>query len=167
MLSSIFVPLYGVILGRLSGAEQNLNISKNGIDWSAAGLWLLGIVCYHLLARWSVRQWGLALALACTGFALVLPMHSLEPFLLMLSSIFVPLYGVILGRLGGSSQSLAGSQKSMDWSAAGLWLAGIACYHLLAQLAPQWGAALPTLALTFLLARMSRSVRVSQLEAQT
>jgi len=127
-----------------------------------------GAVSGHsLLARWSVRQWGLALALACTGFALVLPMHSLEPFLLMLSSIFVPLYGVILGRLGGSSQALAGSQKSMDWSAAGLWLAGIACYHLLAQLAPQWGAALPTLALTFLLARMSRSVRVSQLEAQT
>jgi len=127
-----------------------------------------GAVSGHsLLARWSVRQWGLALALACTALALMLPMHSLEPFLLMLSSIFVPLYGVILGRLSGPSQALAGSPRSMNWSAAGLWLAGIACYHLLAQLAPQWGAALPTLALTFLLARMSRSVRVSQLEAQT
>ena len=40
------------------------------------------------------------LAVACTGFALVLPIHSLEPFLLMLSSVFVPLYGVILARLG-------------------------------------------------------------------
>ena len=27
-------------------------------------------------------------------------MHTLEPFLLLLSSVFVPLYGVILGRLG-------------------------------------------------------------------
>jgi len=127
-----------------------------------------GAVSGHsLLARWSVRQWGLTLALVCTALALALPMHSLEPFLLMLSSIFVPLYGVILGRLSGSSQTLIGSKKGIDWSAAGLWLLGIACYHLLAQLAPQWGAALPTLALTFLLARMSRSVRVSQLEAQT
>ena len=42
-----------------------------------------GAVSTHsLLPRWSVRQWGLLIALLCTGLALVLPMHSLEPFLL-------------------------------------------------------------------------------------
>lgn len=35
----------------------------------------------------------------------VLPMRSLEPFLLMLSLMFVPLYSVILTRLGGRHDS--------------------------------------------------------------
>ena len=54
---------------------------------------------HSLLPRWSIRRWGLAVAALCTGLALVLPMHSLEPFLLLLGSVFVPLFGVILGRL--------------------------------------------------------------------
>jgi hypothetical protein len=33
---------------------------------------------------------------------------------------------------------------------------GIACYHLLAKYAPQWGSALPTLAVTFVLAWLTR-----------
>ena len=44
----------------------------------------------------------------------------------------------------------------VDWSAAALWVLGIACYHLLAKFAPQLGSALPTLALTFTLAALSR-----------
>jgi putative hydroxymethylpyrimidine transporter CytX len=100
----------------------------------------------------SIRQWGLGLAVLCTGLALVLPMHSLEPFLLLLSSVFVPLYGVILGRLGVGQPSFAPQQRKVDLMAALLWIAGIATYHALAKWAPQWGSALPTLALTFTLA---------------
>jgi len=105
---------------------------------------------------WSVRQWGLALAVLCTSLALVLPMHSLEPFLLMLSSVFVPLYGVILGRLALSGGAVVSNSKAVDWSAALLWLGGIGCYHALSAWAPQWGAALPTLAATFILAWLTR-----------
>ena len=117
-----------------------------------------GAVSGHSLhANWSLRRWGIGLALLCTALALVLPMHSLEPFLLLLSSVFVPLYGVILGRLSLNAPGhLVVRQRRVDWGAALLWLAGIACYHLLARLAPQWGAALPTLALTFGLAWLSR-----------
>ncbi len=114
-----------------------------------------GAVSSHsLLPRWSIRRWGLLLALACTLLALVLPMHSLEPFLLMLSSIFVPLYGVILGRL--ATGRAAGPARRVDGLAAVLWLAGIALYHALAQWVPQWGSALPTLAATFVLAALTR-----------
>ncbi|PKO62547.1 MAG: allantoin permease [Betaproteobacteria bacterium HGW-Betaproteobacteria-18] len=105
---------------------------------------------------WSVREWGLGLAVLCTGLALVLPMHSLEPFLLMLSSVFVPLYGVILGRLATSSGAAATNSRQVDWAAALLWLGGIGGYHALAQWAPQWGSALPTLAVTFGLAWLTR-----------
>jgi putative hydroxymethylpyrimidine transporter CytX len=115
-----------------------------------------GSVSTHsLLPRWSVRRWGLLLAVLCTGLALVLPMHSLEPFLLMLSSVFVPLYGVILGRLG-TGQAVASTLRRVDLGAALIWIGGIAAYHACAKWAPQFGSALPTLAATFLLAWISR-----------
>lgn len=116
-----------------------------------------GSVSTHsLLPRWSVKRWGLLLAALCIALALVLPMHTLEPFLLMLSSVFVPLYGVIIGRLGsGRSVSLA-SPRKVDVAAALIWIAGIAAYHALAKWAPQFGSALPTLAATFVLAWLSR-----------
>jgi putative hydroxymethylpyrimidine transporter CytX len=116
-----------------------------------------GAVASHsILPTLTVRQWGMAMAVVCTALATVLPMHSLEPFLLMLSSVFVPLYGVILGRLGHASDvaSMVGARK-VQWTAVALWIAGIACYHLCAQLAPAWGSALPSLALTFVLARLT------------
>jgi nucleobase:cation symporter-1, NCS1 family len=116
-----------------------------------------GAVASHsMLPKLTVRQWGMAMAVVCTALATVLPMHSLEPFLLMLSSVFVPLYGVILGRLGHVSNvaDLVGARK-VQWTAVGLWITGIACYHLCAKFAPAWGSALPSLALTFVLARLT------------
>ena len=104
----------------------------------------------------SIRQWGLGLALLCSALALVLPIHSLEPFLLLLSSVFVPLYGVILGRWGIGRPVFAPARRKVDVPAALLWLAGIATYHALAKWAPQFGSALPTLGFTFALAWLSR-----------
>lgn len=115
------------------------------------------VSAHSLRPRWSVRHWGLLLAAVCIALAMVLPMHTLEPFLLMLSSVFVPLYGVILGRLG-TGQAVA-IDRRVAWSAAALWLLGIATYHACAQWAPQFGSALPTLALTFVLARLTRGAR--------
>jgi NCS1 family nucleobase:cation symporter-1 len=99
------------------------------------------------------------LAILCTGLAMVLPMHSLEPFLLMLSSVFVPLYGVILGRLswGGVATGATAADRKVDLVAAALWLAGIVLYHALAKWSPQWGSALPTLLFTFTLAWLTRA----------
>ena len=110
-----------------------------------------------LLARMSVRTWGLAIALVCTGLALVLPMHDLEPFLLKLSSIFVPLYGVILGRLALGGLALSTSERRVDWAAAAIWLLGVVLFQALNAWAPQWGASLPVLAATFALARLTQA----------
>lgn len=119
-----------------------------------------GSVAVHSLQpRWSVRRWGMSLAIVCTALALVLPIHSLEPFLLMLSSVFVPLYGVILARLAGQPNVVQlMTQRKVDTSAVVIWLLGVACYHLFAQFSPQWGSALPTLVLTFVLAWLTRSL---------
>ena len=118
-----------------------------------------GAVSSHSLwPRWGVRQWGLGVAVACTLGALVLPMHSLEPFLLLLSSVFVPLFGVILGRLawGANAGALLARARRAHAVPIAIWLAGIACYHLLPRLAPALGSALPTLVLSFALAWATR-----------
>lgn len=114
------------------------------------------VSAHSLKPRWSVKRWGLVLAVLCIGFALVLPMHTLEPFLLLLSSVFVPLYGVILGRLGTGEAPASAGTRRVDLGAALIWIAGIAVYHGCAKWAPQLGSALPTLAFTFVLAWFTR-----------
>ena len=110
---------------------------------------------HSLLSRWSIKQWGLVIAVGCTLLAIVLPMHSLEPFLLMLSSVFIPLYGVILGRAGKAPASDA--SRSIYLLPALIWLIGIAVFHLSAQFTPQWGSALPSLAVSLSLAWLTRA----------
>ncbi len=117
---------------------------------------------HSLLPRWSARRWGVLLAVLCTALALVLPMHRLEPFLLLLSSVFVPLYGVIIGRLSGRHDVAvpapsADGGPSVDRTAVLIWVAGIVLYHLLSRLAPAFGAAIPTLLVTFAVARLTRT----------
>lgn len=127
------------------------------VDNAYGDLYSGSVAGHSLRPGWSLRRWGIALAVLCTGLALVLPMHSLEPFLLLLSSVFVPLYGVILGRLGGRDDvaSLVGATR-VNRGAVVIWLLGVAMFHLLPQVSTQLGSALPTLAITFLLARLSR-----------
>lgn len=111
-----------------------------------------------LKPTWSLRRWGMALAVLCTALALVLPMHSLEPFLLMLSSVFVPLYGVILGRWPTVMKTAdAAESPKVDVIAAVLWLLGVVVFHASATWAPQFGSALPSLLATYLLARLTCS----------
>ena len=118
-----------------------------------------GAVSAHSLApRWNIRRWGLAMAIVCTAFALVLPMHSLEPFLLLLSSVFVPLFGVILGRLafGADAVALLARAPKVNAVPIAIWVAGVTTFHLCKAFAPSLGAALPALALTFALAWATR-----------
>jgi len=126
------------------------------LDNAYGDLYSGSVSAHSLRPRRSVRQWGLVLAVVCIAFAMVLPMHTLEPFLLMLSSVFVPLYGVILGRLGTGAAIVSPGARRIAPGAAAIWLGGIAVYHACGQWAPQFGSALPTLALTFVLAWLTR-----------
>jgi putative hydroxymethylpyrimidine transporter CytX len=116
---------------------------------------------HSVMPRWSLRAWGLVLTLVCVLLALILPMHSIEPFLLMLSSVFVPLFGVILGRLAWQRHDDRAAH-ALGWIAkarsihAGpvfLWLAGIALYHTMPWIWVDAGRAIPTLLICFVATR--------------
>ena len=129
------------------------------VDNAYGDLYSGSVAGQSLQPRWSLRHWGLGLAALSTLLALLLPMHSLEPFLLMLSSVFVPLYGVILARLSRRGDVAAAvGERRVDIGAVAVWLTGIATYHLCAQFAPQFGTALPALAVSFALAWLTRGV---------
>ena len=123
---------------------------------------------HSILPAWSIRRWGLLIAALCTGLAMVLPMHSLEPFLLLLSSCFVPLFGVMLGRLafGTNAVELMRDAPTVRWDAVALWVLGIAFYHLLPYVTTTMGSALPTLGLTFAAAVATRQLQHSGQPAQ-
>jgi nucleobase:cation symporter-1, NCS1 family len=120
-------------------------------------------VCTHSLKPdFSINQWGLGIGILCTILALVLPMQALEPFLLLLSSVFVPLYGVILGRLLFAHHEGDRNSTTSRAIAVLVWLLGICLFQGVTQLAPEWGATLPTLALTALLGHLTRPRHVNQ-----
>lgn len=168
-LANIWCYALGVMVISVSAPDANL---VNTLLLAQGGLLALGLILldeidnaygdvysasvnsHSLWPRASAKQWGILMALACTALAMVLPMHSLEPFLLGLSSVFVPLFGVILGRLGWGTA--LGPSGSVDVKAVSAWLAGIATYHGCAQFAPDWGYAIPSLLLTLLLGRLTR-----------
>jgi len=175
-IANIWCYALGVMV--VSAAEPDANL-VNALLLAQGGLIALGLImvdeldnaygdlysgsvsAHSLKPRWSIRRWGMTLAVVSTLLALVLPMHSLEPFLLTLSSVFVPLYGVILGRLAWGRID-APAPRRIDAGAAALWVAGIAFYHGLAQWAPGLGSALPTLALTFVLAFATRGMAAAR-----
>ena len=118
-LANMWCYALGVMVVSVSAPDANL---VNALLLAQGGLLALGLILldeidnaygdvysasvnsHSIFSGISARQWGIMIAVLCTGLAMVLPMHSLEPFLLTLSSVFLPLFGVILGRLGFSLQ---------------------------------------------------------------
>ncbi|MBO9316072.1 MAG: cytosine permease, partial [Chloroflexus sp.] len=85
-------------------------------------------------------------------FATILTMSEYFNFLLLIGSLFVPLFGIVLAdyfvvRRWGLAE------EAGEWRISALvaWLAGILIYQAITQWAPQIGASIPCFLLTFLL----------------
>ena len=119
------------------------------------------MAAHSILPAWNLRRWGLLLTLVCVALALALPMHSIEPFLLTLSSVFVPLFAVILGQLAWQPTEQRSRQatlwisqaRSAHWPAVLLWIVGVVLYHCMPWISAEAGRALPTLLICFVVAR--------------
>ena len=177
-LANMWCYALGVMVVSVSAPDANL---VNTLLLAQGGLLALGLILldeidnaygdvysasvnsHSIFSGISTRQWGIMIAVLCTGLAMVLPMHSLEPFLLTLSSVFLPLFGVILGRLGFSYS--ATDTSKVDIKAVLSWLAGIAIYQLCMQFNTPWGYAIPSLLATLLLGWLTRPVNAKALIA--
>ena len=159
MVASVSAPdadLVATLLLAQGGLIALSLILVDEIDNAYGDVYSGAVSSHSLLPKVSIRVWGMGLAVVCTALALVLPMRGLEPFLLILSSVFVPLYGVILGRLGFGSVGSSSPSVKVDYVAAVIWIVGIGVFQALTNWAPQWGATLPTLLLTGVLAVATR-----------
>jgi nucleobase:cation symporter-1, NCS1 family len=109
---------------------------------------------HALLPQLSVRQWAGGLTVLATALAMVVPIYTIEPFLLLLSSVFVPLFGVIIGRAAWSGVVQAPGERT--YSAVAIWLLGVVVFHAIKAVYPSLGSALPTLLLTISFAFVTR-----------
>lgn len=93
----------------------------------------------------DVPQRGLVLAVGAIAFvlALLFTMESYELFLILIGSVFVPLFGVFAahyfvrrrGRLGEEAIFRA---SGVRWAAVVPWIAGFVVYHWTAATGPAW-----------------------------
>jgi nucleobase:cation symporter-1, NCS1 family len=99
----------------------------------------------HLSAKRSIPTWGKVMAVVAIAAAMVLDMHGIEPFLLILSSIFVPLFGVIVAWLSFNGKA---TDARVHVPLAVIWGLGIAVSYFAPKLYPAIGQSIPALIFT-------------------
>ncbi|MFF7706329.1 putative hydroxymethylpyrimidine transporter CytX [Pseudomonas sp. NPDC007930] len=103
-------------------------------------------VSVGLLAALSVRQLALGIGVLCALIAAFAPLAQYQNFLLLIGSVFAPLFGVVLVDHFLLRQRAARAQlPALGWPALVAWAGGVVTYHTLANLYPDLGATLPAL----------------------
>jgi nucleobase:cation symporter-1, NCS1 family len=98
----------------------------------------------ELNPKFSERLGGKILVAFAGAAAAFLPMHDLEHFLIILSSVFIPLFAVILGYNLGRKAQITTAINPIN---SVLWILGIVLFQIISKFYPQIGASLPTFAL--------------------
>ncbi len=107
-------------------------------------------VSVGMLSCLRVEHLALLIGAFCTAIAWVAPLAEYQSFLLLIGSVFAPLFGVVLvdhyllrrRRLPGGTLPL------LRWETLSAWGVGVAVYHLMSNLWPDVGASLPALCLS-------------------
>jgi NCS1 family nucleobase:cation symporter-1 len=92
------------------------------------------------LAPVPPRRLALVFGAVCTAIALFAPLGQYEGFLLLIGSVFAPLFGVLLAEHFLVKRGGAGALNLTGLIA---WALGVAAYQALSRLAPDLGATLP------------------------
>ncbi|MCU1729789.1 putative hydroxymethylpyrimidine transporter CytX [Pseudomonas sp. 7P_10.2_Bac1] len=104
------------------------------------------------LLRLKVEHLALVIGIICTLIALLAPLAQYQNFLLLIGSVFAPLFGVVLvDHFIVRKRSADVTPGLLRWPTLLAWLGGVATYHLLANFYPDVGATLPALLLAGLL----------------
>jgi NCS1 family nucleobase:cation symporter-1 len=106
-------------------------------------------VSIGILLPLRVEWLAVMIGLLCTLIAVFAPLAEYQNFLLLIGSVFAPLFGVvlvdhfILRRRGAKAAPAVG----LRWDTLLAWTCGVVLYHLLSHFTPQIGASLPALLL--------------------
>ncbi|MFG1461557.1 putative hydroxymethylpyrimidine transporter CytX [Xanthobacter sp. DSM 24535] len=105
----------------------------------------------------AVPHLALGFGALCTLIALLVPLAQYEGFLLLISSVFAPLFGVVLAdhflvrkrmvKIDHITRVHGAYWYAGGWNIAGIlaWGLGIATFHAISALLPDLGATLPSL----------------------
>ncbi|PTQ71009.1 putative hydroxymethylpyrimidine transporter CytX [Pseudomonas sp. GV071] len=100
------------------------------------------------LLKLKVEHLALAIGAVCTLIACVAPLAQYQNFLLLIGSVFAPLFGVVLvDHFILRKRASVVMHHALRWSALAAWAGGVVTYHLLANFYPELGATLPALIL--------------------
>ncbi len=114
---------------------------------------------------WRTRQLWLAIAVGaiCFVLAATVPIAEYEGFLLLIGSVFVPLFGVlaadyfVLCRRRYQVEELYKPQgaywyrQGVNWVGVTAWAVGVVLYHLITRSVPWLGASIPSFIVAFVL----------------
>ena len=101
-----------------------------------------------VLWRLKVEHLALAIGVICTLIACFAPLAQYQNFLLLIGSVFAPLFGVVLVDHFLVRKRSAQAITALFCGPALLaWAGGVSTYHLLANVYPDVGATLPALVL--------------------
>ena len=101
-----------------------------------------------VLWRLKVEYLALAIGGICTLIACFAPLAQYQNFLLLIGSVFAPLFGVVLvDHFLVRKRSAQVTTALFCWPALLAWAGGVSTYHLLANVYPDVGATLPALVL--------------------
>ncbi len=104
------------------------------------------------MSQVKVEHLALTIGVICTLIACFAPLAQYQNFLLLIGSVFAPLFGVVLvDHFILRKRSARVSVSLFRWSTLLAWGGGVLTYHLLANLFADVGATLPALLLAGLL----------------
>ncbi|WP_277186113.1 putative hydroxymethylpyrimidine transporter CytX [Caballeronia sp. BR00000012568055] len=151
--------LLTVALAQAGGGIALLLILIDEIDNAFADIHSAAVSTGTFWGRLSVPMLSAAFGALCTLVALLVAMGKYQNFLLLIGSVFAPLFGVVLAdhfivrkrridsNAVGDVNGRYGFSGGWHVSAFIAWAIGIAAYHAINQWLPNLGATLPSLAL--------------------
>lgn len=103
-----------------------------------------GVSLSQIFAKINDKIAGFIILIISAICAIFLPMHDLEKFLIILSSVFIPMFAVILG-------ANCNLDTKIIWKNSIVWVLGILIFHSIGKIIPNIGASLPCFAICFCL----------------
>lgn len=103
------------------------------------------------VVRLDVRLLAVAFGVLCTAIAVLAPLDNYVDFLVLIGSVFAPLFGVLLTDhfvLRRRQPGLAAGRREWVWQGLLAWIGGVGAYHALKAYAPEVAATLPAFAVS-------------------